>query len=250
MNPKILEGAGLTEGEAKVYLSLLKLGQTKTGPLAKEARVSSSKVYKILDRLEKKGLVGHVVKVKTKHYTAMNPKRVLDYLDEKEKQLQEKRELVRKIIPELELAKKLSSEKTEVTLFTGFKAITNVILGIVDELKRGETYYVISAVYGERAKSLRPFFYKHHKRRAAKGVRLKMLANHETKNNLEKTTYLKSQIRFLPHYFATNMPIFFYKNKTFIVIWTKEPHGILLEDKEAVNSFKAYFEILWKIAKK
>ena len=51
MNSKLLEEAGLTEGESKVYLALLELGTTKTGPLIKKARVSSSKVYKILDRV-------------------------------------------------------------------------------------------------------------------------------------------------------------------------------------------------------
>jgi sugar-specific transcriptional regulator TrmB len=50
MDPKMLEEIGLTEGESKVYLALLKLGATKTGPLIKEADVSSSKVYKILER--------------------------------------------------------------------------------------------------------------------------------------------------------------------------------------------------------
>ena len=51
MDMKILQDIGLSEGETKVYLALLRLGATKTGALAANAGVSSSKVYKILDRL-------------------------------------------------------------------------------------------------------------------------------------------------------------------------------------------------------
>ena len=53
MDVKLLHDIGLTDGETKVYLALISLGTTKTGPLASKAGVSSSKVYKILDRLEK-----------------------------------------------------------------------------------------------------------------------------------------------------------------------------------------------------
>jgi hypothetical protein len=39
------------------------------------------------------------------------------------------------------------------------------------------------------------------------------------------------------------------KNKAFIVLWTENPVGFLMENAEAVNGFKAHFNFLWKIAK-
>ncbi len=60
MDTRLLEELGLTQGEIKAYLALLKLGSTSTGPLAKESGVSRSKLYAILDRLEKRGLASHV----------------------------------------------------------------------------------------------------------------------------------------------------------------------------------------------
>ncbi len=73
-----LKEIGLTDGEVKVYLALLKLGATKTGLLSTTAQVSSSKVYKILARLEKKGLVSHIVKEGVTHYRALEPRRIVD----------------------------------------------------------------------------------------------------------------------------------------------------------------------------
>ena len=83
MNPKILEEIGLTPGEAKVYLALLRIGQSSTGAIAKESQVSRSKLYIILDKLAKKGLIGHLVKGKIVYFKAMEPQRILDYMEEK-----------------------------------------------------------------------------------------------------------------------------------------------------------------------
>ncbi|MBI5227971.1 hypothetical protein HY988_05265 [Candidatus Micrarchaeota archaeon] len=249
MDLKLLEEIGLTQGEVKVYLALLRIGATKTGPLSATAGVSSSKVYKMLDRLERKGLVGHIIKGEIKYFTAMEPKRLLDFLDEREKQLQNKKAEIEKMLPELEKTKSLTNGKTEAVLYEGFRAVTNFFRNIVDELEAGETYYVIGGGYGKNIPKLQRFFYGHHMRRGRKKIIVKMLANFDTKNTLVKTTSKHSEIRFLPQYLITNMEIVFYKNKVFIAFWTLEPKGLLLESEEAVKSFSTYFDALWKIAK-
>jgi len=249
MDAKLLEEIGLTEGESKVYLALLKLGATKTGLLSKEAGVSSSKVYKILDRLIKKGLAGHVIRGKIRYFTAMEPKRVLEYIEEKEKELEKKKELVKEMIPQLEIEQKLAEKITEAVIYEGFKACTNFFRGILDEMNSGDTCYVIGAGYGTTL-GLRSFFYNHHTKRAEKGIKLKMLANFDTKKNIEPPTKKNAEIRYLPQYLITNMEIIFYKNKAFIVMWTKSPVGILIRNEEAVRSFRSYFNAFWKIAKK
>lgn len=249
MDIELLGEIGLTEGEIKVYLALLKLGATKTGQLASVANVSSSKVYKILDRLEGKGLVGHVLKGEIKYFTALPPRRIMDYVEEKEKQLEERKIKIEKLLPELEKQQK-NGEESEASIYGGFKGVTNFFKSMIDEMKPGETYYVIGAGYGEPNEQLRRFFHKHHQKRTAKGIKLKMLANYEVKNNIESTTRINSQIRYLPQYLSTNMEIVFYKRKAFIAIWAKEPTGFLLENEEAVKGFEKYFNALWKIAKK
>ncbi len=62
MDIDALEKAGLTHGESRIYPALLALGQSTTGPIVDMSGVSTSKTYKILKRLESKGLVGHIVK--------------------------------------------------------------------------------------------------------------------------------------------------------------------------------------------
>ncbi|MEM4152831.1 MAG: helix-turn-helix domain-containing protein [Candidatus Pacearchaeota archaeon] len=83
----LLEKAGLTKGEAKVYLTLLKIGETTTGNIIKESGLSGSKVYEIINRLIKKGLVSFIVKERTKWFKAATPRKLLEYLDMKTKEL-------------------------------------------------------------------------------------------------------------------------------------------------------------------
>ena len=80
MDPKLLENIGITEAETRVYLALVELGSTKNSLIATKSNVAYSKIYKILYRLEQKGLVGHIVKGKVKYFKAMEPKTILDYV--------------------------------------------------------------------------------------------------------------------------------------------------------------------------
>lgn len=248
MEPELLESIGLTPGESKVYLALLKLGNTTTGPLAKESGVSASKVYKILDRLMTKGLAGYILQGKTKYFNAVEPHRILEYLDQQEETLKQKKQTVKELIPQLELERTMG-QQANATLFQGFKAVTNVISNIIDELTTGEAYYVLGATYGNTP-GLRPFFYKHHQRRIDKGVKVNLLANYETKGNLEETTKQLSEIRYLPQQFVSNMTFYFYQQKVLIVLFTKQPTAFMIKGEDAVESFRAYFETFWTTAKK
>src|SRR3712207_8461596 len=65
---------GLTDGEARVYLSLLKIGLSKVGPIVRDSHVSYSKIYDVLERLGIKGLVSHVIIDDVKHFNAIDRK--------------------------------------------------------------------------------------------------------------------------------------------------------------------------------
>ncbi len=80
-----LKSIGLTNGEARVYIALLSLGTSTVSPIVKLSGISSSKVYFILNRLAVKGLVSMSIKEKNRIYSATEPERILDYLEEREK---------------------------------------------------------------------------------------------------------------------------------------------------------------------
>src|SRR3989344_8958996 len=97
----ILEEIGLTKNEIKIYLALLKFGFTSTGAIIKETKIHASKVYDGLNRLADKGLVTHVIIANVKHFKAVNPDRLIDFLEDKKSSIENQEEEIKKYLPEL-----------------------------------------------------------------------------------------------------------------------------------------------------
>jgi HTH-type transcriptional regulator, sugar sensing transcriptional regulator len=249
MDTNILEEIGLTNGETKVYLGLLKLGPTKIGPLIAESCVSASKIYKILDRLQSKGLAGHIIDGKIKHFKAMPPNSILDYIEENEKKLKDKKANIKKLIPSFEAIRSNSKKNADAVVYTGFKAVKNYLFNMIDTMRTGEEYHVMGARYQHDIHGIKPFFEEFHSKRAKKKIRVNMLANFDIKSTLVPATRKYSKIRFLPQYLITHMHIFLYHETAFIILWAKEPIALSIESEQIVKGFRAYFDAFWNIAK-
>ena len=178
----------------------------------------------------------------------MQPNRLMDFFDEKAKNINNQRKELEKAIPQFENYLKKENNKT--VLYEGVKAIKNFYKNLLDELKKGDTYYVIGVNYGNNLPGVKEFFENYHRQRVKKGVKVKMLVNHDVKNILVKSVHAKSEIRYLPQYLMNNMIILFYKNKSFIFFLAEDSIGLYIENSEISKGFKSYFNAFWKIAKK
>ncbi len=243
-----LQKIGLTKGEIKVYIALLELGSSTTGKITKKSGVSGSKVYEVLDRLIKKGLASFIIKNKVKRFEATRPERILDYLEEKEKQLKKEKLLIQKIIPELILKQK-GTVKSEVKVFTGFEGLKTANEDIIKTLKRGEEW--LSMGLTEQPKSWEIYFNKRQKIRAKKGIKHKHLLNKKYKSLYKKRKKLPfTEFKFLPKNFEMPTSTEIYKNKVIIMILLKEdPMAIMIESKAVSDSYRKYFYALWRLAK-
>jgi len=247
MDKQILKDIGLSEGEIKVYLALLTLGDAKKTELAKASGVSSSKVYEICGRLQKKGVVGSILKDKKTHFRAMEPKRLLDFFNEKTANIERQKKELEKAIPLLEHMGKAQDNKA--VLYEGLGAIKNFYRNLLEELKRGEEYAVIGVNYGDRLPGVQEFFENFHRQRAKKGIKVKMLVNKDAKTALVRTAHAHAEIRYLPQYLMSNTIILFYHNKCFMFFLAKDAVGLLIENKEITKGFQTYFDAFWRIAK-
>ena len=143
MRLDILKDIGLTDGEIKVYTALLGLGETTTGPIVDNSGVSVSKVYNILNRLSQKGLVSHIVKGETKYFRAADPKRLVDYFEEKEKIIVQEKEDLLKIIPFLESKKGTILTEETAQVYDGMKGIQTARERSLKIMKKGDLIWVI-----------------------------------------------------------------------------------------------------------
>lgn len=242
-----LKSIGLTTGEIKIYLALLEIGSSSIGNIIKKSKISGSKTYEVLDRLIQKGLASSVIKNGVKYFEASPPNKILDYLGEKEKQIERERTNIQKIIPKL-LLKQNSSPKSEVRVFTGFEGLKTANEDIISSLNKGEHW--LSMGLTEQPEKWETYFNKKQIKRAKKGIIHKHLLNEKYRSLYRQRKALShTYFKFLPKNFEMPTSTEIYKNKVIIMILTEEnPMAIMIESQEVANSFRKYFEHLWNIA--
>jgi len=251
INYSFLRKIGLTESEIKVYLALLKLGVSSKGAIIKESKIAPSKIYEIADKLIDKGLCSTITKNGVKHFMGASPARIRDYLHKKQEEiLQEEKEL-EKIIPKLQSYYNKIPEGIKIEMFIGWKGIETVYLDLLDLSNRNEYVYIIGAGTGKNEKKLELFYTRHGRTAFKKGLKVKVIFNESARryvSNIEKNIKKTYEKKFLFEHTPTEVLIF--KDRTALIIRREEPLAVLIQDNETSNSFRRYFEELWKIAKK
>ncbi|MEK6926603.1 MAG: helix-turn-helix domain-containing protein [Nanoarchaeota archaeon] len=250
MDTKILEDLGLTPGEIKVYLALVGLGETTTGPISEESEVSISKVYPILERLAKKGLASHVIKRKTKYFSAAHPSRLLVYLKEKEDRLKQQEKELRELTEELVLKQSTTLTKETTQVFDGLKGIQTARERTLNIMKKGEEMWIIGIARTPYDR-LTAFFNEYHHRRIAKGIQCKYIYNEYARKPFGETSasYKLSEVKYMPEGMITHAWIEIYADTVTIGINFKKSFSVVIQNQEVADSFRNYAELLWKIAK-
>ena len=250
MDYSILEGIGLTSSEIKVYLALIDLGPNSTGPLVKKSGVSSSKIYDLLDKLIEKGLVTTYIQSNTNYFRAVNPKRLINYVQTKKQEVEEQEKQVRDILPVLESRFNKFEGETKVELFKGYKGIETLFKEMVSELKKGDEYLVVGGgdkpSANERTKL---FFERIHLLRSKKGIKMRIIFSESRKKSLKEIKlFPNTSAKYFPD--STPSTINIYKDVTILLTMSPVPAAIRIKDKNITQSYKIYFEKLWKLAKR
>ncbi len=248
MDEMIFEKLGLTRGETKVYLALNKLGESTIGPIGKESKVSKSKIYDILDKLIQKGLVGYITKDSTKLFTAHDPHMIFEVIDGKERELQDTKKQVREILPQLMLQRSNFSAKRTAEICEGFQGIKAIREELMLSLKANDELLVLGApkIANEKWEGWLLDF---HKRRIERKVKMRIIYNANAREFGEIRTKMKlTKVRYLSNQLGPNWVDIFPDAVLFGMV-LQSPLAFVVRDKELVNSFRSYFDILWKNSK-
>jgi len=250
MDTKVLQNIGLTDGEIRVYLALIKLGSCTTGPITDKSRVSSSKVYHILEKLLQKGLISYIIKEKTRYYQAEDPIKLNEYINKKEKELQNQKKEISKLIPELQLEKQTEVTKSETQIYKGFKGIQTISDHMYSKLKKGDIFYNIGVPSFQEEK-YHAYWHEDHMKRIKLGIKCKLLFNIKTTKKVLKhrNSYKDCDARYMPILVETPSWILVYKDVAAIILQSDEPMVIEITNKQIADSFKQYFEAFWKLSK-
>ncbi len=247
-----LKKIGLTEGEIKLYSALLDLGESTRTELAKKSGISPSKIYDVANRLLEKGIISSVKKNKVLHFSAADPERIKDFIEQKENEIQEEKSIVDQILPSLFLKYKKTKEQVDVEVFYGWEGMKTVYSDITKTLGRSDQNYIFGASKGLDTEQADRFFLQYYKKVEKAGFNVKILFNENVRGNVKRTGYYtKSKIHEVKYLHQdTFTELNFYKDIVLFVMLLKRPIIIRVKSKEAFDSFKQHFDLLWKQAVK
>jgi HTH-type transcriptional regulator, sugar sensing transcriptional regulator len=245
MQTKILEELGLTKQEIKVYLSMLELGLTPAGPLIKKLGMHRATVYNLLDLLIDKGLISYTNIDNRKYFKANNPKRLLEFLESKKQNLENKKIELKKLIPLLK--RKTKPEETqEGTIYKGKKGLKSIFHDILTQKKE----WLIFGATG-KFKEHFPIYFKHfHNSRTKKKIPMKIIYNKQIKQQKRDKELKNAQIKYVLKEYLTPSTTYVYGNRVAIITWSNKPMAFLIISEEIAQSYKNFFNTLWSSAKK
>ncbi len=232
---RVLEKIGFSPNEIKVYLILNERGSQKAGKIAKIANIDRSSCYNALKLLQEKGLVSYVMIGLVKWFQVTGPRRILDYLKEQEDDVKE-------ILPKLQEKHKERKVEGQVRLFKGLKGIRSIFYDIA---RTGKDNFVFGSE-GQFSERLPEFALQFDRLKKENKIKTKMILRKGRSEKDEKT----SEYKYAPDISESPAVTNIYGDKIAIIIWTDEPEGIIIENKEAAKAYKSYFEFMWKHSKK
>jgi sugar-specific transcriptional regulator TrmB len=248
MIPENLQKFGLTEGEAKVYLALLKIGRSPIGKILQQSSVSHSKIYDILERLAQKSLVSKVSINKRLYFEGKDPSRLKDYILSRKKKIAEEEKELENYLPSLHQLFLSAEPVRDVEILIGNNGIKTWLDSILNELTEKDTYYILG-VPKKTNDSMEAYFLDWYKKRADKRVRCKIIYNPEVKSlasNRGKQPY--TDVRILPSGSDSPSGLNIVKDYVTILIFGERPFCIVIKNKEIAKTYLNYFNLLWNIS--
>lgn len=226
---------GLTEQESKIYYSLLEFEELTASEIAKNTKINRSVAYSYIESLINKGLVSYFIKNNVKYFKAANPETLLHYLREKEVKL-------KSLLPKLKDIKKTKTEEISVEVYNG---VGGGITILKDMIRTKEDIYIIGEA--GQPEEIIPIYLKQYIRQLNENkIKEKILGIRDKK--IFRGKY--SEIKYLPKEFEIPTSTVIYGDKVVIVIYNKPYFAVLINNKKVSQSYRKFFNLLWKIASK
>ena len=244
MYERILESMGLSKNEARIYETLLMLGESSAPRLSIKSGVHRRNVYDSCEKLMEKGLATNIHVGGKLFFKPVNPERLIEILKEKE-------HTINSILPDLKGRFEAVQPTEQAMVYRGTESAKNIYY---DMINLGETFYCV----GGRGNWLDPrwkyFFPQFDKLRLAKGINYYHLFYNELKNqnhpNHAITKLKKNSFRFLPKGFTSTCSIEIWGDRVASMYWGEEPLIVLTISKEIAEGYKKYFWLMWEASGK
>ncbi len=238
---EILKDLGLTNNEAEVYLTLLNKGEISVNEIGTKSGLHRQVCYDALDRLAEKGFVSYILKDGKKFFKALNPEKILEYLEQKKQEFAN-------IVPQLTKMMQVQADETQVEVIKGKNVLRTMLNDAIKNLlEKKEISYVLGVDEEKYLETDKIAITQYINKLKKYGLKEKLLTKESAKTFFEGSQF---EYRFIPDEFFNPNSTHIYSNTVSIIIWGRPNYGIIIKSRQVADSYKKYFMMLWKIAKK
>lgn len=243
----ILEEYGLDKNESNIFLFLVGQNELTAYQIAKQLKINRSTCYEILERLIKKGFISRIEKTNRGFYSANDINSLLVKLKDKEN-------ILLSLKPQLEIMEK--GQETKIKFMEDALSQKEFNLKIIDLAKQGGITFLYIISNGPSPMESANLFVENI---IKQGINIK---KRTTKADFRFITDIKfkkwellgfykklGENRFLENIPTLTTTVIFNNHIAFLYT-TDTPKVIEIKNKKVSEEMKAYFEIMWKIAKK
>jgi sugar-specific transcriptional regulator TrmB len=250
MDIKDLKKFGMTDVEAKIYNELVVLGQSKIGSLIKRTGLHRGTVYNSLNSLMNKNFVVYSKEDNQTYYKLSDSNIFLDLVNIEKEDINKKELLAQKISNEIKNLNKKTLKKQGISIALGKKAYMEHFWNMFRVCNEKKIEYCwIGDGLGNTSSQLG----EHNYRKILnikKQMKIKFRSIMNIKSKPIKHKDYKPGDRYLPKYYSFPSYTWIYDNRVVIVIWRANPMIVItIEDEATAESYKSYFEAMYKIAK-
>ena len=245
MNQAVLRELGLSPNEAKIYETLVELGESSISKVAAVAGVYRRNAYDAVSRLIDKGLIFEILSGGENRYNAVDPGKLLEIADERKQKIES-------ILPELQKKFKERLAPEEAYIYRGLEGQKNIWR---DVLRVNKESYFIGAKAGwfdPRLESNRIQFFKEAIRKKIKFIQL---FDHEVKAEIPKfPKHFPGDLkyRFLPKKYSTNSGIHIFGD--YVITYAGLTIGkinekvvfFVIRSHDLAESYRTWFWYMWE----
>ena len=242
MYSEIFESLGLSPNEAKIYETMIAVGETSVSEISIKANIHRRNIYDALNRLIEKGLVSAIFQKGENRYQAVHPDKLLEIIKEKEQRLVS-------VLPELRktFGKDPSSEAAYI--YKGIEGYKNYRR---DLLRVAEEAFFLGAKGLWRSPQIDNQFRETYIKKFEKKIPHKVLFDPRVKDMLPEALEDEAgNYRLLPKGYETPgvVDIFGDYVVTFVSVGIgnlgEQVTIFVMKNKELAESYKTWFRFIW-----
>lgn len=240
MITEILSQLNFSKNEARIYESLLSEGELSVSKIAARASINRRNVYDSLNRLIEKGVVFEILQGDENRYQAVDPKKLMELLKEKEQKLEQ-------IMPELEAMYEEKRHDDATYVYRGIEGWKNYMREL---LRIGGPVYTIGAKGAWSDQRISTFYEQFAKEAKRKNIQFYCLYDdigHKAASNVLEM----SENKFFSSTDSTSSAIEILKDRVIIfsnIGGTEIDEGAtytVIVNQKIAESFTIWFKLLW-----